>query len=418
MKHQLQMIFKSSNFVIGFVIFVSILLAAVFYPVINPANPLEMVGGLFFRPGTYVSAVDTIDADKYPLNIDVMRKRIARAATDQELALMLEWFPATASAVDISHLVIGEHNEEIVTTWLRAYDPEIRIDGTSAYRKSFSRMFDRIESILNTEGYVISVRNDAAADGTAREVSFIEPQEFVRVGDIANVKSFPLGTDNFGRNMFLQLIHAIGTSLKIGFIAGSIATAIGLTLGLLSGYVGGFLDDIIIFITNMFTVIPSFVILVLISVSIGQGARNVLTTAIVIGITAWPWTCRSVRSQTLTLKNRDHVNLSKLSGYGVVRIILKDILPYVASYVVMAYILQISIGILSEAQLSMLGLGPSTTEIATLGLMLSWSMQFQAPISGAWWAFMPVVLSIALISFSLNLMNTGLDQVFNPTLRD
>jgi ABC-type dipeptide/oligopeptide/nickel transport system permease subunit len=143
-----------------------------------------------------------------------------------------------------------------------------------------------------------------------------------------------------------------------------------------------------------------------------------LTTAIVIGITAWPWTCRSVRSQTLTLKNRDHVNLSKLSGYGIVRIIFKDILPYVASYVVMAYILQISSGILSEAQLSMLGLGPSTTEIATLGLMMNWSMQFQAPISGAWWAFIPVVLSIALISFSLNLMNTGLDQVFNPTLRD
>jgi len=142
-----------------------------------------------------------------------------------------------------------------------------------------------------------------------------------------------------------------------------------------------------------------------------------MTTALVIGITAWPWTARSVRAQTLSLKNRDHVNLSKLSGHSLVRIIIRDILPYVASYVTMAYILQVASAILAEAQLSMLGLGPRTTEIATLGLMLRWAIQFQAPLSGAWWAFIPVILSIALITFSLNLMNTGLDQVFNPQLR-
>ena len=97
---------------------------------------------------------------------------------------------------------------------------------------------------------------------------------------------------------------------------------------------------------------------------------------------------------------------------------LTDILPYVASYVVMAFILQISSGILAEAQLSMLGLGPATTKVTTLGLMMNWAMSCKAPLSNAWWAFVPVILSIALISFSLNLMNTGLDQVFNPQLRD
>ena len=94
---------------------------------------------------------------------------------------------------------------------------------------------------------------------------------------------------------------------------------------------------------------------------------------------------------------------------------LTDILPYVASYVVMAFILQISSGILAEAQLSMLGLGPATTKVTTLGLMMNWAMSYKAPLSNAWWAFVPVILSIA---FSLNLMNTGLDQVFNPQLRD
>jgi ABC-type dipeptide/oligopeptide/nickel transport system permease subunit len=148
----------------------------------------------------------------------------------------------------------------------------------------------------------------------------------------------------------------------IGFIAGIIATFIGLTLGLLAGFVGGVADDIIMFITNIFTVIPSFVLLILISYSIRQDLRGATTVAIVIGATSWVWTTRSVRSQVISLRNRDHVNLSKLSGHSLVRIILTDILPYIASYVVMALILQISSGILAEAQLSMIGLGPKTTE--------------------------------------------------------
>ena len=84
----------------------------------------------------------------------------------------------------------------------------------------------------------------------------------------------------------------------------------------------------------------------------------------------------------------------------------------------MALILQISTAILAEAALSILGLGPKTTDVPTLGLMMNWAMIYQAQVLGKWWAFLPVLFAIALVSFSLNLMNTGLDQVFNPALRD
>ena len=84
----------------------------------------------------------------------------------------------------------------------------------------------------------------------------------------------------------------------------------------------------------------------------------------------------------------------------------------------MAFILQISIGILTEAGLSILGLGPKTTEVPTLGLMMNWAMIYQAHIMGKWWAYFPVIFVIAMITFSMNLMNTGLDQVFNPALRE
>jgi peptide/nickel transport system permease protein len=172
------------------------------------------------------------------------------------------------------------------------------------------------------------------------------------------------------------------------------------------------------FVTNIFTVIPGFVLLILISFSIGQDKRGAFTIAVVIGFTSWVWTARAVRSQVFSLRNRDHVNLSKLSGHSIARIILTDILPYIASYVVMAFILQISSGILAEAGLSILGLGPRTTDVFTLGLMMNWAMIYQAEILGDWWAYFPVLVTIALITFSMNLMNTGLDQVFNPALRD
>jgi peptide/nickel transport system permease protein len=181
---------------------------------------------------------------------------------------------------------------------------------------------------------------------------------------------------------------------------------------------GGFADDVIVFFTNIFTVIPTFVLLILISFSIGQERRGAVTIAIVIGLTAWPWTARAVRAQVMSLRNRDHVNLSKLSGHSLALIIFADILPYVASYVFMALILQISTAILQEASLSIIGLGPKTTVSATLGNMLNWAFIYMAPSLGKWWAYIPVIIVISLISFSLNLMNTGLDQVYNPALRE
>jgi peptide/nickel transport system permease protein len=240
----------------------------------------------------------------------------------------------------------------------------------------------------------------------------------VNVNQVPSVRVLLLGTDNFGRDVLTELVAATGVSLRIGFVAGIIATTIGLILGLLAGYVGGLVDDIIMFFTNLFTVIPTIVLLILISFSIGQEQRGAFTIAVVIGLTAWFWTTRAVRAQVISLRNRDHVNLSKLSGHSLPHIIINDILPYIASYVIMALILQISGAILAEAALSILGLGPRTTEVPTLGLMMNWAMIYQAQILGKWWAYFPVIIVIALIAFSLNLMNTGLDQVFNPSLRD
>lgn len=416
MKHILQQIFRSRRFVFGFSIFMGILLIVILYPLVITEHPLDIIGqGTFFEPGIYVSVYDSIGVTPYTLNLDdAAAKRIASKLNEEDRLAMQEWLIATGipeSEIDTTD------TPKLLDQWVNNYDPKKNIPGmTNAKRNYFIRLNNSLQGLLSTEGVSIAVKN--AETGTLEEAGVISQSDYVNIGKVPSVRVLPLGTDNFGRDVLTELVAATGVSLRIGFVAGLIATLIGLTLGLLAGYIGGFVDDIIMFVTNLFTVIPTFVLLILISFSIGQEQRGAFTIAVVIGFTSWVWTARAVRAQVISLRNRDHVNLSKLSGHSLVHIILNDILPYIASYVIMALILQISSGILAEAGLSILGLGPRTTEVPTLGLMMNWAMIYQAQILGKWWAYFPVLITIALIAFSLNLMNTGLDQVFNPALRD
>lgn len=416
MKHTLQQIFRSPRFVFGFSIFMGILLIVIVYPLVITDPSLTIIGqGTFFEPGIYVSVYDSIGSKPYTLNLeDAAAKRIASKLNDEDRLAIKEWLVAVEipeAEIDIADTA------KLLDQWVTNYDPTRKISGmTNAKRNYYIRLNKSLEGLLSTEGISIAVKN--ADTGVLEQTDVVAPSDYVNINKVPSVRVLPLGTDNFGRDVLTELVAATRVSLQIGFVAGIVATLIGLILGLLAGYVGGMVDDIIMFFTNLFTVIPSIVLLILISFSIGQDKRGAFTIAVVIGLTSWYWTTRAVRAQVISLRNRDHVNLSKLSGHSLVHIITADILPYIASYVVMALILQISLGILTEAGLSILGLGPRTTEVPTLGLMMQWAMIYQAQILGKWWAYFPVIVVIALIAFSLNLMNTGLDQVFNPALRD
>lgn len=416
MKHTLRQVFRSPKFLIGFSIFMAILLLVIIYPLFVMDDPLAIIAqGTFFEPGIYVNVYDSIESPTYILNLeDAVQKRMDNKLDDQERQDMKEWLVSFGIPEEDINI---EDTENLMELWLNNYDETLRFEGMTAARKNyFVRLDKSLEGLLAADGVIVARVNEET--GELEEIDVVSQRDYVNINQVANVRVLPLGTDNFGRDMLTELVSAIGTSLQIGFIAGSIATTIGLVLGLLSGYIGGLVDDIIMFITNLFTAIPSIVLLILISYSIGQEQRGAVMIAVVIGLTSWVWTTRAVRAQVISLRNRDHVNLSKLSGHSVAHIIVADILPYIASYVVMAFILQISSGILAEAGLSILGLGPKTTEVATLGLMMNWAMIYSAHIMNKWWAYFPVIIAIALVSFSMNLMNTGLDQVFNPALRE
>ncbi|MEE4194737.1 MAG: ABC transporter permease [Anaerolineae bacterium] len=416
MKHTLRQIFHSPKFMVGFTIFALLVLFVLIYPLFVPGDPLAIIGqGTFFEPGIYVNVYDAVGTEPRTLLLDdAGEKRIAAKLGTEEREAMLEYLVAVGvpeSDVDISD------TEQLLALWETNYDPDARPQGfTAAQRRYYSRLTNNVFGLLSLESVVVAAEDEET--GALTQVDEVKQSDYVNVNNVPNVRWLPLGTDNFGRDVLKELVSAAKTSLLIGLVAGSIATGIGLTLGLVAGYIGGWLDDTIMFITNLFTVIPGIVLLILISFSIGQENRGAVTVAVVIGFTSWVWTARAVRAQVVSLRNRDHVNLSKLSGHSVAYIILNDILPYIASYVIMALILQISSGILAEAGLSILGLGPKTTEVPTLGLMMNWAMIYSAHVTNKWWAWVPVIVTIASISFSLNLMNTGLDQVFNPALRE
>ncbi len=417
MKHTLRQVFHSGKFIFGFCIFAALLLIVFIYPLFVTDPPLTIIGqGTFFPPGIYVNTFDSINAPTtYTLMLDdAAAKRIAIKLSNDDRLAMKEWLVSDGildTKIDTSDIV------SLLDLWQENYDPNKSFSGmTYAKQRYYQRVNTSLQGILSTEGYAIAAQNPDT--GVLEQTGVVKQSDYVNISNVANVRLLLLGTENFGRDVLTELVKAAGISLEIGLVAGIIATLIGLTLGLLGGYIGGFVDDIIMFITNLFTVIPSLVLLILVSFSIGQEKRGAVTIAVVIGFTAWVWTARAVRSQVISLRNRDHVNLSKLSGHSIVHIIVADILPYIASYVVMAFILQISSAILAEAQLSILGLGPRTSDVPTLGLMMNWALIYQAEILGKWWAYLPVLVTIALITFSMNLMNTGLDQVFNPALRD
>lgn len=225
--------------------------------------------------------------------------------------------------------------------------------------------------------------------------------------------SLLLGTDNEGQSVLANLVYGTRTSLIVGLLAGVIATAIGLVIGLVSGYRGGWLDDVLTAVTNVGLAIPAIVVIILVSVSLPK--RNIYTLALVIGLTAWFWVARAVRAQASSVRTREHIDVARLSGAGFWSILARDVLPYLLSYVVMAAVLQVSGAILFESTLSLLGLGPGNA--TSLGTMLYWAIAWGSVRTGAWWAFVPPTLMLTLIVFGLLLLQSSLNEVFNPRLR-
>jgi peptide/nickel transport system permease protein len=241
-----------------------------------------------------------------------------------------------------------------------------------------------------------------------------DPLDYIGPSGRGPSSAYPFGTTTFGQDVLAQFVHGIGATLLVGLLGGGLAAAIGMTVGFVAGYRGGWVDDVLTMVTNVVLVIPTLVVLLVVSAYLE--VRGVLVEALFIGITSWPWAARAIRAQTFSLSSREFVDLARLSGASGRSIIVREIAPNMASYLFMTFILLFGGAILIAATLEFIGLGP--TEGISLGLMMNNAVRWSALPLGLWWWFIPPGLAITVIVGSLYVMNVGLDEVFNPRLRE
>ena len=220
-----------------------------------------------------------------------------------------------------------------------------------------------------------------------------------------------LGRDDAGKDVLSLLIYGARVSLVVGFTASFMSMFIGTSIGLLAGYHGGRIGNISMRVTDFLMVIPDLPLMLVIIAVMGRGLLNII---VVIGLLGWTYTARLVRSQVLSVKERQFVLRGRSVGASHTRLILRHILPMVVPLIIAQAVLDISVAILAESSLAFLGLGDPT--LISWGSMLNFA--FERAISRqAWWFILPPGFAIVWVSLSLVLIGNTLDQIVNPRLR-
>jgi peptide/nickel transport system permease protein len=224
----------------------------------------------------------------------------------------------------------------------------------------------------------------------------------------------PLGTDSLGRSIFVQMTEAVPNSLQVGLIGATLGTLIGAIVGFVSGYFGGIADVILRILIDVFLSVPSLLFLILIA-SIVRGV-SVQSMAMIIGLFAWSWPARQVRAQVLSLKERNFVEIARLSGMSGLEIVFRELMPHMIPWLSANFVNAFIAAILAEAGLSILGLGPQSQ--MTLGMMIYWStINTSSLLQNLWWWWTTPVITLMLFFLSLYLIHLGLDEISNPRMR-
>ena len=219
-----------------------------------------------------------------------------------------------------------------------------------------------------------------------------------------------MGTDNFGRSVLSRVIWGTRLALTIGVVSAGIAMTFGITLGALSGYFGGWIDDVLSRIFDVFLLIPSFLLALLMVALFGP---NIIFVMLVIGITRWPRSARVMRAQVLTLKSRTYVKAARVSGASHAKALFLHIIPNGLAPVLTHGTILMGSAILTEAGLSFLGMGDPNT--------VSWGRMIfdgQQHLRVAPWMSIFPGIAMLIVVCALNLIGDGLNYAVNPQLRE
>lgn len=226
---------------------------------------------------------------------------------------------------------------------------------------------------------------------------------------------YPLGTDFFGRDMLAVMVLGTWQTALIGVVAGGLATFIGVMLGFISAYFGGILDSVIKGISQILLPIPPFLIQIIIAGALDKRDVTIYTMAFIVVLLAWMGPTVVIRSQVLSMKERQYVSVAKLSGVSDIGIIFKEILPNLLPFIVSQFVNQVFAAVFASFYLAVLGLGPLREPL--LGNIIWAAMNQGAFFNGWWWWPIFPSVGLALILSTLALINMGLDELSNPRVR-
>lgn len=240
-----------------------------------------------------------------------------------------------------------------------------------------------------------------------------EPLESLNIANRMKPPSWdhPLGTDNLGRDVLSRMIWGSRISLSVGFIAMGMAVTIGTLVGAVAGFYGGtWIDLVLMRIAEAIDIIPVFFLLITVVAVLPKSVANIM---VVIGLTSWPSLAQVVRSQFLSLRQRDYTEASRAMGAKDSRLILRHILPNAIGPIIVSATLRIGGAILAESSLSFLGLGTPPPAVSW-GQMLFSGRAFlkQAPWASIWPGF-----AIFLVVICFNFVGDGLRDALDPKMK-
>ncbi len=249
-------------------------------------------------------------------------------------------------------------------------------------------------------------------------LSLFSPYDPTRWGvvprDLKPSRTYLLGTNSKGQDIFWQATFAVRNSLIISLIAGLVSRVIAVLVGMVAGYKGKTTDRILMFISDSLLVMPLFLIIVLLAMLV-RDRMNLVTLGLLLAFFGWAWDARVIRAQILSLREREFTQTAILSGTGTLGLVLKEYMPFATPLVFSTLINNMSWAIGMEMTLAILGL--VNLDIPTLGTTLQWAISYQAMLLGYWWWILtPVVLAV-LLFVALYWLSASISEYLDPRTR-
>ncbi len=223
----------------------------------------------------------------------------------------------------------------------------------------------------------------------------------------------PLGTDRFGRDVLALVLIGLPNSLMVAAIAGVISTVIGVTVGFTAGYKGGKVDAFLRTVTDMFLVVPTLPLIIVLAAY--SRKVTILQLALILAVFSWPYAARVIRSQVLSLRERPYIELSRMTNMKDREIIFQDLLPNMLPYIGIGFAGTALGAAFALVGLEVIGLGPSDT--MDLGLLINFAQGWGVLSLGKAAILAAPVTLLILLFLGVVLMNQGLEEIYNPRLQ-